>query len=678
MRLWVVLLLPVILGAQAPDAAERLIARRNQRLTLLPAAPAIPAGAAAHPIDRFIQAKWKTAALPRLTDDVAFLRRVYLDLIGRIPTMQEAQAFLAKPDRIALIDDLLARNDDYAAHWTSFWEDAIGSSSNPGVTGGISNRGNYQRFLFRMMRENQPYDVMAASLIDPAMPRYQKPTVNDANTRKVTNAYIRNEDHTETIQSAANVAQTFMGTGMKCASCHSHFTNLEWTQKRFLGFAGMFAARDLELIRCERKSGQFVPARFPFDIPGAVDAVPSELNGRLARAAELLTDPLNPRFAKTIVNRLWKRYLGLGLFEPADDFRLDTPPSHPELLDWLADDFMRHGYDLKHTVRLILTSRTYQHRYDATLEDHFDVSRPELPRYFRSPALRRMTAEQFLDSVTTATWQRLDPQRRAYLDKTTTALSRALGRPAARTEITTWRSQDLAIVQSLEMLNGEELQHLLHGGTLLAEGNPDTLYRAVLSRIPTAKERAAAEAYLRASPTPARAGDPAERVWIGGESPPGALLNVAGKDGTWPWELRDGHRVRRITGAEGTVRHSLREAPDELRIGPRDTLFADVFIDPANPPKMLTMAWNRGGGFEGRTSPALPEPGKWVRLKIPVEATGMRVDTRGISGWQFEQQGGTVYWGAAGVLEAPPEPATEPYRDLLWALFTSPEFLYLR
>ena len=678
MRLWAVLLLPAILGAQAPDAAERLIARRNQRLTLLPAAPPLPSGTAANPIDRFIQAKWRDAR-SQPADDVAFLRRVYLDLIGRIPTIQEAQAFLAKPDRTRLVDELLARDDDYAAHWTSFWEDAIGSSTNPNGTGGVSLRGNYQRFLFRMMRENQSYDVMVASLIDPEMPRYQKPTVNDANTRKVTNAYIRNEDHTETIQSAANVAQTFMGTGMKCASCHSHFTNLEWTQKRFLGFAGMFAARDLELIRCERRSGQFVPARFPFDIPGAPEGVPGELNGRLARAAELLTDPLNPRFAKTIVNRLWKRYLGLGLFEPADDFRLDTPPSHPELLEWLADDFVRHGYDLKHSIRLLLTSRTYQQRYDPALEDHFDVSRPESPRYFRSPSLRRMTAEQFLDSVTTATWQRLDLQRRAHLDKTTTALSRALGRPAARTEITTWRSQDLAIVQSLELLNGEELQHLLHSGTLLADGNPDKLYRAVFSRVPTAKERAMAEAYLESSPAAAaRVGDPAERVWVKDDAPAGAVLNALGRDGAWPWEVKDGQRVRKLAGTEGTLRHSWREAPDEVRIGPRDTLFADVFIDPANPPKLLTMAWNRGGGFEGRTSPAMPEPGKWARLKVPVTTTGMRVDTRGISGWLFEQQGGTVYWGAAGVLEAPPEPATEPYRDLLWALFTSPEFLYIR
>src|SRR4030095_7068247 len=101
---------------------------------------------------------------------------------------------------------------------------------------------------------------------------------------------------------------------------------------------------------------------------------PKTLEQRLHLAARLITDPANPRFAKTAVNRLWKRYLGLGLYEPVDDFREDSPPSHPELLDWLAYDFVKNGYDIKRTVRLILTSRTYQLQYDPKLEDHFDIA----------------------------------------------------------------------------------------------------------------------------------------------------------------------------------------------------------------------------------------------------------------------------------------------------------------
>ena len=171
------------------------------------------------------------------------------------------------------------------------------------------------------------------------------------------------------------------------------------TRFRFLGFAGMFAAQRPQAHPFETRSGRFVPARFSFELPGLPTAMPANVDGRLHQVARAITDPLNPRFAKTMVNRLWKRYFGLGLYEPADDYRDDTAVSHPELLDWLADDFMRHGYDLQRTVRLMLTSRTYQLRYDPKLEDHYAVGAANEPRYFRSPALRKLTAEQFIDCV---------------------------------------------------------------------------------------------------------------------------------------------------------------------------------------------------------------------------------------------------------------------------------------
>src|ERR1019366_9471582 len=258
-------------------------------------------------------------------------------------------------------------------------------------------------------------------------------------------------------------------TEMKCASCHSHFLNKEWPQARFLAFAGMFAPNDLELIRCEKKSGHFIPAKFPFDLPGAPEAVPQPIEERLHRVAQLLIDPTNPRFANTIVTRLWKRYLGLGLFEPQDDFRLDQPPTNPELLAWLADDFMRHGYDLKHSIRLMLTRRTYQLRYDPALEDHFDLNQPQQARYYRSPSLRRLTAEELLDSIQVAVTQRLDAQRRIYLDKASTPLTRALGRSGSHDEISTARPDDVAVVQALELLNGEELYDRVYLGGVMEQ-----------------------------------------------------------------------------------------------------------------------------------------------------------------------------------------------------------------
>ena len=327
-------------------------------------------------------------------------------------------------------------------------------------------------------------------------------------------AYIRNETHLETIQSAANVAQVFMGTEMKCASCHNHFLNKEWPQARFLAFAGLFATNDLEVIRCEKKSGKFVAAKFPFDLPAVPEKIPQPIEERLHRVAQLLIDPTNPRFAKTIMNRLWKRYLGLGLFEPQDDFRLDQPPTNPELLAWLADDFMRHGYDLKHSIRLILTSRTYQLRYDPVLEDHFEVSKPQQARYYRSPSLRRLTAEELLDSVQVALTQKLDGQHRTYLDKASTVLTRALGRPAARTEISTARPDDVAVVQALELLNGEEFYERIYSGRVMdQELNDkdlakvvDRLYWVALSRPASAREQELGSTFLKTSHAQGSAG----------------------------------------------------------------------------------------------------------------------------------------------------------------------------
>ncbi len=367
-------------GELTVDSEQQLVQRRAARLKELPPPPEPPkTGAGAfNEIDRFIVAKWPPAAAgepqPKLCDDATFLRRVYLDVIGVIPTMLETNRFLAGRDsqekRQQLVDDLLARDADYAAHWTSFWEDAL-ASQNVLSQGGILTRGNYRDWLLSSFERNRPYDVMVAELIDPTMPGRKGAQTQDVLGTKFSIEYVRNEDHTVTLQTAANVGQVFLGTSMKCASCHDHFENEEWPQERFLAFAGLLAPADLEKIRCELKSGQTVAARFPFDLPGTPTEIPQDLDARLHLAAQLITDPANPRFAKTIVNRLWKRYFGLGLFEPADDFRLDTPASHPELLEWLAHDFVAHGCDLKHTIRLILTSGTYQLAYQGELADRF-------------------------------------------------------------------------------------------------------------------------------------------------------------------------------------------------------------------------------------------------------------------------------------------------------------------
>ena len=261
----------------------------------------------------------------------------------------------------------------------------------------------------------------------------------------------------------------------------------------------MFAPADLELIRCEARTGQRIPAKFPFELDGMSLEVPTDLNHRLHRVAQMLVDPLNPRFSKSIVNRLFKRYLGLGLIEPADDFRSDLPASHPELLEWLAQDLVRHDFDLRHTLRWILTSRTYQTAYQPERADRFDILKPSEPRYFRSPTLRRLTAEQWLDSIRRVTRKEWKNEDRAYRKEDSTPLTRALGKPAARSEVSTARPDDTAVVQSLELLNGPELHRMVYSeeitgiftkSTASPEEMAQHLYWLTLSRMPSAAERA--------------------------------------------------------------------------------------------------------------------------------------------------------------------------------------------
>ena len=700
---------------------DRLFAQRRLRLALLPKPPEPPQvkGAVFNPIDQFIAAKWEQAGLkeanipPALCSDAAFLRRVYLDVIGVIPTAAEARRFLedtAPEKRVSLIEELLARKEDYAAHWTPFWEEAIGSS-NVGITGGIGSRGNHRDWIYQNFVRNKPFDLMVAELIDPTLPGYQKPEVGEANGKRVVSAYIRNETHLETIQSAANVAQVFLGTGMKCASCHNHFLNKEWPQSRFLAFAGLFATNNLELIRCEKKSGQFVAARFPFDLPGAPETAPKRIEERLHRVAQLLIDPTNPRFAKTIVNRLWKLYLGLGLFEPQDDFRPDQPPTHPELLAWLADDFMRHGYDLKHSIRLILTSRTYQLRYDPELEDHFDLNHPQQARYYRSPSLRRLTAEELLDSVQVATTQKLDAQRRTYLDKACTALTRALGRPGSRSEISTARPDDVAVVQALELLNGEELYDRVYLGGVMDQAKEtdlakviDKVYWLALSRPASSQELELGAEYLKAAMPELKRQEepPVEQVWLEDDLPEGASPAGSGDAEAWKWVTKpdapvfSGQRAHTQGGTGQQRQHHFVGAAKPLRVGPDDVLFTYVYIDPKALPREIMLQWNNGSwdqrAFWGadliafgeantssrkRLGP-LPAAGQWVRLEVPAREVGMTAPMD-IVGLSFDQYGGgAVYWDKSGVVKNPKDPARQPLGDVLWALFASPEFQYIR
>ncbi|MCC6152449.1 MAG: DUF1553 domain-containing protein [Candidatus Hydrogenedentes bacterium] len=648
---------------------DLLVKRRNYRLALVPkpAAPPETTVPANNDIDKFIAAKWQQidpAFAGQTCDDAAFARRAYLDVIGVIPSGGEVRAFVkdaAADKREKLIDTLLARNEDYAAHWTPFWEDALCSNGNH--QGGVGTRGNYRDWIYDSFKENKAYDVMVAELLDPHMPDHPL-------------RYVLRQDHTRILKSAADTAQVFLATQMKCAACHNHFDNKEWSQRRFMGFAGYFSDKDLELIKCEAHTNEFVPTSFVFDMPGIPTDVPQTEDERAARIAQLLIDPCNPRFAKTIVNRLWKRFLGTGLFESVDNFREDTPASHPELLEWLAYDFMANGYDIKHTTRLILASRTYQLAYDPALEDHFDIGKPNEPRYFRSPRLRRMTAEQLLDSVKIALGETLTDDKREYRSDESTPLTRALGRPATRNEVSTARAEDSAVVQTLELLNGDEYYGRIYSSGIAVaaaqrgrdagtyDAVMDDLYWSVLNRAPSDQERSAGGDFIRSAEFDPAAPNLQDSILLDETSPEGIAGNgeifkmVSGPDapvfnGSTAWKLSvpKPSAPAPVTVPESTpatpaalvdqgggvqfaversdanillaqdsstaeqpatppaeslaptptaVEQSIAKLTQPMMLTADDMLYAYVFIDPNDPPKAIMLQWKQGDSWEHR------------------------------------------------------------------------------
>jgi hypothetical protein len=344
----------------------------------------VPAGFA-NPVDGFVdvsftqhESKW-----PGLVDDRTYARRVWLDTIGLLPPPAELAAFLADraPDkRERLVERLLSDNQAYAEHWLTFWNDLLRNDYKG--TGYIDGgRKQITRWLYTALARNLPYDRFAAQLVDPGVE--SEGFVNGIVWRGVVNASM-----VPPMQAAQGVSQVLLGVNLKCASCHDSFIN-EYTLKDSYGLASLYADRPLEIAECDQPTGQFAKGKFLFEKIGEIDPH-ADRGDRLRRLAALMTSRENGRLARTVVNRLWQVLWGRGLVEPVDE--MDKPAWSPALLDWLAEDFVVHGYDLKHTLARMLTSRAYQLPA---------VSLPESTAgyVFQGPVVRRMSAEQFTDAV---------------------------------------------------------------------------------------------------------------------------------------------------------------------------------------------------------------------------------------------------------------------------------------
>lgn len=357
-------------------------------------------------IDRFIGRRLQQAGQEPvgLTSDLAFLRRVTLDTTGIVPSPLQIAAFLddRAPHRRARVIDRLLNDDRWADNWVGYWQDVLAENPNI-VNPTLNNTGPFRWWIYESFLDNKPFDRFATELVmmegssyfgGPA--GFAMATQNDA--PMAAKAHI--------------VGQAFMALEMKCARCHDAPYH-DFLQRDLFSLAAML-----------KRSPQGVPATS--SIPGGDDAVASLLvevtlkpgeevspqwsfshimqdklpDGVLRQAddprerlAALITSANNKRFAKVIVNRMWRRYFGYGIVEPIDDWE-DATPSHPELLDYLARELMLNDYDLKHVARLILNSHAYQR-----IPRNREVIRTEKPYLFASPLVRRMSAEQLVDSL---------------------------------------------------------------------------------------------------------------------------------------------------------------------------------------------------------------------------------------------------------------------------------------
>ena len=358
-----------------------------QRASIAPRRPDFPASTEdfGNPVDRFVSGYFreKKISWPEGVTEGVFFRRVSLDLLGLLPTWAEFQA--QGTDREKIVDGLLLRRSDYAAHWLTMWNDALRNDfSGTGYIDG--GRRQISQWLYAALRDDKPFDHFVRELIAP-------PSADSEGFIKgiVWRGSVSAAQGRE-LQAAQNVSQVFLGLNLKCASCHDSFIS-DYKLRDAYGLAAVFADKPLAIARCEKPTGEQTGPEFFWSELGTIDPTKSRVE-RQKDLADLLTKKPNGRLARTIVNRLWASLFGRGLIESVD--AMDNPPWSRDLLDWLSWDLAENGWSIRRTLRLITTSRTYALPAISVIDQE---SLGKASFVFRGPMVRRLSAEQFADAV---------------------------------------------------------------------------------------------------------------------------------------------------------------------------------------------------------------------------------------------------------------------------------------
>lgn len=467
-------------------------------------------------VDRHVFAKLKLLSLPpsEPCTDQEFVRRTYLDVCGILPTPAEVRAFLADSDRNKrpkLIDRLLDR-PEYADFWTLKWSDVLRSDRKTIQVKGIHV---YQEWIHDHVARNTPFDEVVRELLTASGSTFSNPPAN----------YYRVARDPQNL--AETTVQLFFGIRMQCAKCHNHPFE-RWTQDDYYSTAAFFARvrhkKDPtepgpnpmtpggEIVYSDR-AGEVVQPRTgkvmaPKFMGGPAADVPPGRDRREA-LAEWITRADNPFFAKSIVNRIWYHLNGRGIVDPVDDFRDSNPSANDELLEALAQDFVAHHFDVKHVLRAILNSRTYQLSAQTN-----DLNKDDA-KYFSHAVTKLLTAEQLLDALCTVTEV---PEKYAGLPAGTRATQlpdgeinhpflKTFGQPARELACECERESDSNLAQALQLINGPTVNEKLRAptnrlGRLLGQklSEPELLnelYLATLSRLPGEGEVKAALDHVR-------------------------------------------------------------------------------------------------------------------------------------------------------------------------------------
>jgi hypothetical protein len=466
-------------------------------------------------VDELVLKKLELLRLPPSgpCTEAEFVRRVFLDTCGVLPKPEEVSAFLADADpkkREKLVEKLLER-PEYVDYWAYKWSDMLLVSGRklpqPGMWA-------FYRAVRQSVADNEPWDAFARNVVTAS---------GSTLTNGAGNFFVLHKDVSELAESTA---VTFLGMSVTCARCHNHPLE-KWTQDEYWAFANLFSRVGLK--NGDRPGEVLVQTRPEGDAPHlrrGIAMPPTPLDGKPLPAdssidrrvyfADWLTGPENPYFAKALVNRVWKNFMGRGLVEAEDDLRDTNPPSNPELLDALAKDFIAHKFDVKHLVRTITASAAYQRS-----------SRP-LPtnaaddRFYSRYLIRRLPAEVILDAYSDVTGvpTPFTQTKSAAGDSVTNtasypagtravqvpdslAVSRfldAFGRAERVQTCACERTTDASVTQALHLNNGGTLNEKLRNAdsvvgkwvaAKLSDAQVvDRLFALALGRPPTAEERA--------------------------------------------------------------------------------------------------------------------------------------------------------------------------------------------